>query len=105
MAVLRRMAARWSGQREGAAKRLARRAPAAPSEAARWLAARLRWIATVARWIAAQRRRAGIDPTLPATAHVVAVQQPSASLPERPYDLVLLACVLALLGIGTIEIY
>lgn len=60
-------------------------------------------------WIAAARARSSprpsIDPTLPATAQIVAVQQPSAALPERPYDLVLLACVLALLGIGTIEIY
>jgi len=46
-----------------------------------------------------------VDPTLPATAQLVAVQQPSAVLPERPYDLVLLVCVLGLLGIGTIEIY
>jgi cell division protein FtsW len=47
----------------------------------------------------------GLDPTLPATAQIVAVQHPSATLPERPYDLVLLAAVLGLLGIGTIEIY
>jgi cell division protein FtsW len=46
-----------------------------------------------------------IDPTLPATAQVVAVQHPSATLPERPYDLVLLAAVLGLLCIGTIAIY
>ncbi|HEY0482251.1 MAG TPA: putative lipid II flippase FtsW [Kofleriaceae bacterium] len=46
-----------------------------------------------------------IDPMLPAPAQIVAVQHPSANLPERPYDLVLLACVLGLLGIGTIEIY
>jgi cell division protein FtsW len=46
-----------------------------------------------------------LDPTLPATAQIVAVQHPSIALPERPYDLVLLACVLGLLGIGTIEIY
>jgi cell division protein FtsW len=46
-----------------------------------------------------------IDPTLPATAQIVAVQHPSATLPERPYDLVLLFAVLALLAIGTIEIY
>ena len=39
-----------------------------------------------------------IDPTLPATAQVVAIQHPSATLPERPYDLVLLAAVLGLLG-------
>ncbi|MGN6109922.1 MAG: putative lipid II flippase FtsW [Kofleriaceae bacterium] len=46
-----------------------------------------------------------IDPTLPATAQVVAVQHPSAALPERPYDLMLIAVVLGLLCIGTIEIY
>ena len=46
-----------------------------------------------------------IDPTLPATAQVVAIQHPSATLPERPYDLVLIAAVLALLALGTIEIY
>jgi len=46
-----------------------------------------------------------IDPTLPATAQVVAVQHPSATLPERPYDLVLLAAVLGLLSLGTIAIY
>jgi cell division protein FtsW len=46
-----------------------------------------------------------IDPTLPAAAQVIAVQHPSATLPERPFDLWLLAVVLGLLGIGTIEIY
>lgn len=46
-----------------------------------------------------------IDPTLPATAQVVAVQHSNASLPERSYDLALIASVLALLSIGTIEIY
>jgi cell division protein FtsW len=46
-----------------------------------------------------------IDPTLPATAQVVAIQHPSVALPERPYDLVLLGAVLALLSLGTIEIY
>ena len=45
------------------------------------------------------------DPSLPAAAKLVAVQHPSATVPERPYDLVLLAAVLGLLGIGTIEIY
>jgi cell division protein FtsW len=45
------------------------------------------------------------DATLPAAAQLVAVQHPSATLPERPYDLLLLAAVLGLLGIGTIEIY
>jgi len=46
-----------------------------------------------------------IDPTLPATAQVVAIQHPSQTLPERPYDLVLLAAVLGLLAIGTIAIF
>jgi len=46
-----------------------------------------------------------IDPTLPATAQVVAVQHPSVTLPERPYDLVLIGAVLALLCLGTVEIY
>ncbi len=45
------------------------------------------------------------DEKLPAAAQLVAVQHPSATLPERPYDLWLLAVVLGLLGIGTIEIY
>src|SRR6185436_16364957 len=43
-----------------------------------------------------------IDPRLPATAQIVAVQHPSMNLPERPYDLLLLGAVLGLLGIGTI---
>lgn len=42
---------------------------------------------------------------LPAAASVVAIQHPSATLPERSYDLILIAAVLALLGIGTVEIY
>ncbi|MBA3821757.1 MAG: putative lipid II flippase FtsW [Deltaproteobacteria bacterium] len=46
-----------------------------------------------------------IDPTLPATAQVVAIQHPSQTLPERPYDLLLLAAVLGLLALGSIEIY
>src|SRR5215207_1410843 len=46
-----------------------------------------------------------IDPRLPACAQVVAVQHPSATLPERPYDLVLLTAVLGLLVIGTIAVY
>jgi len=46
-----------------------------------------------------------LDPTLPRSAQVVAIQHPSATLPERPFDLVLLVAVLGLLGIGTIEIY
>lgn len=53
--------------------------------------------------VRARRERA--DPTLPANAALMSVQHPSATLPERPYDLVLLGAVLALLGIGTVEIY
>jgi cell division protein FtsW len=50
-------------------------------------------------------RRERPEPTLPANASLIAVQHPSVTLPERPYDLVLIAAVLALLGIGTVEIY
>ncbi len=42
---------------------------------------------------------------LPATAQLVAIQHPSATLPERAFDLWLLAAVCGLLGIGTIAIY
>lgn len=42
---------------------------------------------------------------LPATAQLVAIQHPSATLPERAFDLWLLAAVFGLLGIGTISIY
>ena len=51
------------------------------------------------------RSRRDSEPTLPASAALISVQHPSATLPERPYDLILLAAVLGLLGIGTIEIY
>jgi cell division protein FtsW len=54
------------------------------------------------------RERLGRDSELtmlPAAASVISVQHPSATLPERPYDLLLLATVLGLLGIGTVEIY
>jgi cell division protein FtsW len=65
---------------------------------------------TVLRRIAEWRRRAPapgseIDPTLPATAQVVAIQRPAAELPERSYDVLLIAAVLGLLSIGTIQIY
>jgi len=58
-----------------------------------------------ATWFRGPARSETIDPTLPVTAQIVSVQQPSQSLPERPYDLVLLFAVLALLAIGTVEIY
>src|SRR4051812_48233040 len=66
-----------------------------------------RLIGTALRELAERRRAAepAIDPTLPAAAQVIAVQHPSATLPERAYDLWLLAAVLGLLGLGTIEIY
>jgi cell division protein FtsW len=46
-----------------------------------------------------------IDPRLPTCAQVVAVQHPSATLPERPFDLILLTAALGLLVIGTIAVY
>jgi cell division protein FtsW len=51
------------------------------------------------------RSRRDSDAALPPAASVIAVQHPSATLPERPFDLLLLAAVLGLLGIGTVEIY
>jgi cell division protein FtsW len=52
------------------------------------------------------RRKDSDDPTpLPASASLIAIQHPSATLPERSYDLILLGAVFALLGIGTVEIY
>lgn len=45
------------------------------------------------------------EPTLPAAAQTIAIQEPAAAQPERSYDLILLAAVLGLLGIGTVEIY
>ncbi|HEY5951828.1 MAG TPA: putative lipid II flippase FtsW [Kofleriaceae bacterium] len=51
-------------------------------------------------------RRAKDEPTpLPPNAALIAVQHPSATLPERSYDMLLLAVVFALLGLGTVEIY
>ncbi len=55
-------------------------------------------------WMRLRRERAA-DARLPPAAALIAIQEPSATLPERPYDLVLIAAVLALLGIGTLEIY
>jgi len=50
-------------------------------------------------------RREGNEPVLPPNAALIAVQNPSERLPERSFDLLLLGAVLALLGIGTVEIY
>lgn len=92
MAVLRRIS-EW--QRTGPRDRSAR--PRLGTRIGQW----------IGEWLRERRRSAGptIDPTLPATAQVVAIQHPSASVPERPYDLWLLGAVLGLLTIGTIEIY
>ena len=66
-----------------------------------------RAIASALAWARTRLRKKAppIDPTLPVSAQIVAVQNPSATLPERPYDLLLIAAVLGLLGVGTVEIY
>jgi cell division protein FtsW len=100
MAVLRRLVALWG---ERATRPLTRTTAAGgPEPLLRRGLARLRaWRAQRAD----ARTEPAIDPTLPATAQIVAVQQPSAPVAERPYDLLLLAAVLGLLSVGTIEIY
>lgn len=57
------------------------------------------------RRLAELRLRSRREVALPAAAQLIAVQHPSATLPERPYDLWLIFAVLGLLGLGTIEIY
>ncbi|MGE0546540.1 MAG: putative lipid II flippase FtsW [Kofleriaceae bacterium] len=52
-----------------------------------------------------RRAEAEAEARLPAVAQLMALQQPGATLPERPYDLVLLSAVLGLLTLGTIGIY
>ncbi len=52
-----------------------------------------------------KKHRAEVDPTLAAAPSAIVNAAPTASLPERPYDLVLLLAVLGLLTSGTIEIY
>jgi cell division protein FtsW len=49
--------------------------------------------------------RLSSEPDVERPAPALAAQAPVADLPERPYDLVFLAAVLALLSIGTIEIF
>lgn len=97
MAVLRSLVALWNRPPRGNTRSSARPVWQRAVERAREGLAELR----------ARMKRPGalIDPTLPATAQMVSVQHPSATLPERPYDLVLLVAVLGLLGIGTIEIF
>jgi cell division protein FtsW len=99
MAALRRIVAWWAS-RETRPANYTERAP------------RRDWLSSI-RVPRALRRKSRrelqnepvLDPTLPATAQIVAVQHPSVTLPERPYDLLLLIAVLGLVGIGTIEIY
>jgi cell division protein FtsW len=94
--------AMWS--RPGTATRNAR---AARPDWQRWLVPVMRLVRRGARGWRKGRAKTdpGLDPTLPATAQIVAVQHPSATLPARPFDVVLLGAVLVLLCIGTIEIY
>ncbi|HEY0191119.1 MAG TPA: FtsW/RodA/SpoVE family cell cycle protein, partial [Kofleriaceae bacterium] len=97
MAVLHRIVAWWADLRTRVNR---------PRGARTWWQVGLAELGERVRAMRVLRRRGeGLDPTLPATAQIVAVQHPSATLPERPYDLVLLVTVLALLSIGTIEIY
>lgn len=42
---------------------------------------------------------------LPVAARLIAVHHPNTPVAERPYDLILLAAVFGLLGLGTVEIY
>jgi cell division protein FtsW len=88
MAMAQRMSS-WAGSAPARGRRLAR--------AAQEVIGRLRRDR--------QEPSPPIDPRLPATAQIVSVQHPSATVPERPYDLVLLASVLALLAIGTVTIF
>lgn len=109
MAVLRRIVALWTKHRpaeprEYTARRATLQPPRAGGVTRVWQAVRqLRPLHALRRLRV--RANGALDPTLPATAQVVAVQHPSLNLPERPYDLCMLVAVLGLLGIGTIEIY
>lgn len=70
-------------------------------------AARFAKLARFAEGVRARLKKKGpeIDPTLPATASVVEIQQPQQDVPERPYDLWLLGAALGLLAIGTVAIF
>lgn len=133
MAVLRRIIALWAGRDAamwagrgqprwrawlaaqvallvGALRRLrpgqaTRTGRGQPRTAWRWLHHRGAQLVRRVRALRQPSAEPTIDPTLPATAQIVAIQHPSVTLPERPYDLLLLVAVLGLLGIGTIEIY
>ncbi len=69
--------------------------------------ARFARLARLAESIRARFRKpeTAIDPTLPATASIAEVQQPTVDVPERPYDVWLLGAALGLLAIGTVAIF
>ena len=52
-----------------------------------------------------RRSIASAEPALPASAQLIAIQSPSETLPERPFDLWLIVAMLGLLAIGTVAIY
>ena len=102
MALLRRLTTPRSKSERGA-RASGPRGPARPLGIAKALRTAMRSART---WVRKRRAPAEtLDPTLPASAQIVAVQHPSVTLPERPFDLWLLLGVLGLLGIGTLEIY
>jgi cell division protein FtsW len=72
------------------------------SPARRWLD---RAVAGIRARVSRKQVDTAIDPTLPATAAIMPVQQPTVEVPERPYDLWYLAAALGLLAIGTIAIF
>jgi cell division protein FtsW len=97
MAVLHRIVASWA--KRGDSRSSNRTATSSPS----W--GRALYQQAIRKLSPEPRPEAALDPTLPATAQLIAIQEPSSPLAERPYDLLLLTAVLTLLGIGTIEIY
>ena len=63
-------------------------------------AAAAKRVAGVRARVAKFRKKDDDEPVkLPASAALIAVQHPSATLPERSYDLLLIAAVFALLGV------
>jgi cell division protein FtsW len=68
---------------------------------------RFAWLARFADSVRDKLRKKGpaIDPTLPATAAMMEIQQPQQDVPERPYDLWLVVAAFGLLAIGTVAIF
>lgn len=68
---------------------------------------RFAWLARFAETVRDKLRKKGpaIDPTLPATAAMMEIQQPQQDVPERPYDLWLVVAAFGLLAIGTVAIF